>query len=534
MNRSLVTIAIAASALLGVFIYAQDAPPPPAAPPGGGGFGGPGGGGRGGGWNTSRGDAQRDAYVHNDAYLTSANIQKGGFELAWSVKVGHTAGETLSEGVSGNTAQLDPAPGDIAGSSGNLYSYEIDSGNVVWTHRVAAAGASAPTATCPGGLTGVTRTVSLVDGITGGALGRAGGQFGALKTIATAPGEGIPPSMLGRGGGFGGSGRGPGGGRGGSGGFGGGFGGPGGASGRGPGGPGGGGPGGGRGGAQYVYTVASDGTLHTIGQQEGKEMKKPVNFLPANAHASSLILIGQTLYATTINNCGGVANGVWNIDTASSAVNSWKSGASSPVGDIAFSATGALFVSTPDSVVALDPATLAEKSRFKLPSGQFATGPVVFTADGKEMVGAAAKDGHIYLLDAASLQQAGNTSVTGSPSALAASPGWLVNAAGTHIVATKVSAGGLSTGWTSTTSFAAPAAPIIVDDVVFALDKGAGSSSAVLYALDEATGKEIWNSGKGMKVAAKSTPIWSISGQVYVVTGDNTLYAFGYNQDRHP
>jgi hypothetical protein len=283
--------------------------------------------------------------------------------------------------------------------------------------------------------------------------------------------------------------------------------------------------------------------LHMVGQQEGKELKQPVTFLPANARAASLIVIGQMVYATTVNNCGGAANGVWALNTGSNnAVSSWKSGAASPVGDIAFSSSGTVYVSVPDGVVALDSATLAEKARFKAPSGQIATGPVIFEADGHEYVAASAKDGSTFLLDAASLASQGSlTGGSKTPSALAAwqdsaKNEWLVSATGDkgHIASMKVSGGKLSTAWTSTVELASPAAPIVVNDVVFALDKGSASSPAVLYALDGTTGKEIWSSGKAMKAAAKSTPIWSISGQVYVVTGDNTLYAFGYAQDRHP
>jgi outer membrane protein assembly factor BamB len=52
------------------------------------------------------------------------------------------------------------------------------------------------------------------------------------------------------------------------------------------------------------------------------------------------------------------------------------------------------------------------------------------------------------------------------------------------------------------------------------------STPAVLYALDGATGKELWNSGKTITSFARAG-LSAGSGQVYVVTFDNTLYAFG-------
>ena len=56
-----------------------------------------------------------------------------------------------------------------------------------------------------------------------------------------------------------------------------------------------------------------------------------------------------------------------------------------------------------------------------------------------------------------------------------------------------------------------------------AADVGA---NAVLYALDPATGKELWNSGTTITSTA-SAGMSAGTGQVYVVTADNTVYAFG-------
>ena len=49
---------------------------------------------------------------------------------------------------------------------------------------------------------------------------------------------------------------------------------------------------------------------------------------------------------------------------------------------------------------------------------------------------------------------------------------------------------------------------------------------AVLYALDAATGAELWNSGTTINSFARAG-LSAGAGQVYVVTYDNTLYAFG-------
>ena len=101
---------------------------------------------------------------------------------------------------------------------------------------------------------------------------------------------------------------------------------------------------------------------------------------------------------------------------------------------------------------------------------------------------------------------------------------------------------GLERAWTSA-AMTAPLTPLVFNGIVFAVSSGesgdtmAGarltvtqraqrSGPAVLYALDPLTGKALWNSGTTMKSFARSGLVAS-AGQVYVVTFDNTIYAFG-------
>jgi outer membrane protein assembly factor BamB len=79
--------------------------------------------------------------------------------------------------------------------------------------------------------------------------------------------------------------------------------------------------------------------------------------------------------------------------------------------------------------------------------------------------------------------------------------------------------------WTSS-KMSSPRTPIIVNGVVFALAGGNSGGNAVLYALDPASGKELWNSGTTITSTA-SAGMAAGTGQVYVVTADNTVYAFG-------
>lgn len=141
--------------------------------------------------------------------------------------------------------------------------------------------------------------------------------------------------------------------------------------------------------------------------------------------------------------------------------------------------------------------------------------------------------------------RAGSLVPTAGPMKPAAAPGAgngpIVNGG---IVAYKVvDEGGplaLQAGWTSR-DLTSPLAPMVVNGVVFAVSSGEHRSSdpkvtasqraqrsvpAVLYALDGATGKELWNSGKTLTSFARSG-LSGGAGVVYIPTYDNTLYAFG-------
>ena len=87
-----------------------------------------------------------------------------------------------------------------------------------------------------------------------------------------------------------------------------------------------------------------------------------------------------------------------------------------------------------------------------------------------------------------------------------------------------------------------PAPPTIVNGVVFAISSGEyraadaqmtaaqrvqRSKPAVLYALDAATGKELWSSGTTIASFVRGVAPSAGDGQVYVVTFDGTVYAFG-------
>ena len=538
-------------------------------------------------WLTALGDAQRTSWIRGDANISVESMSKPGFELQWkSTLAGQGRGANrLSPGVTANGVTLFVPMSLVTGSANNLYAIDNDTGHVVWQRHFDAP-IPAATANCAGGITGAsTRIVSLTPPVA--AAGRGGGRGGAgYRSVVGLPGEGVPVEARGGGAGRAGAPAAPAAGAP-----------PAGAGGaappagpaappagqaapapapagaappaagqpaagragdpaaaaRGQGGGGGGGgrgqaagiPGapparGGLGGPSVVYTISSDGVLHVISLQAGKDVQKPAPFLPANARWSDAIEVGTTLYAATTQGCGGAPNGVWAVDLESPAkpVVSWKTNGGNVVGRVAFTTEGTLLVAIgagqpaaggyANAIVALDPKTLQVKDWYTQPTADFVTGPMVLRQNDKDMVAAATRDGRVVLLDASSLGGANHSTplhasrpllATGAAFATdalstwqetTAVPGtappttivgarWLLapvrgqlsadlqapatNGAVTTgaVVALKLveTAGAISLqpGWVSA-NLTSPATPIIVNGVVFALSTGRSAGAA--------------------------------------------------------
>lgn len=545
-------------------------------------------------WLTSRADAQRTSWIRTDPKISVETMSKPGFALQWTQKLDNKvrAGNNLLAGVTANGVTLFVPMSLVGGSSNNLYAIDNDTGYVVWTRRFEAT-PPAPAPGCPGGMTAAaTRIVPLAPppiaapATTGGRAGQA------YRSVIGEPGAGVPlearggrnnapPPAAGRGT----------------------AGAPAGAPGAPPapnapprqGGPGGGNRGAGStipgmptgqaaGGngrpSGVVYAIASDGVLHVMGLQSGKDLQKPAEFMPANARWSDAIAVNTTLYTTTSGKCANAPNGVWAIDLESDAkpVVSWKSN-EDLVGPLAFTTDGTALVARTNGIVALDSKTLQEKGAFTDPSITFVTGPTVFTHNDKQIVAAGTKDGRIILLDAGSLEKPLFSSkpivTTGSiaadglatwqemtitappPAEAGAAPPagngppapanvtlgtrWIVAPVTGGIVALKLSdAGGslsLEQGWTAR-NFSVPATPIVVNGVVFGLSTGRPAAGggvgtpAVLRAYEGTSGKLLYDSKTAMKSFASPGSFWSALGQLYVGTNDGTLYAFGFDDER--
>jgi len=263
---------------------------------------------------------------------------------------------------------------------------------------------------------------------------------------------------------------------------------------------------------------------------------------------------------------------------------SWKTGAANIAGTsgLAFGTEGTLYVAVgtapsgatlADSIVALDRETLTPTDWFTAPGADFNATPIVIRHKDKDLVAATANDGRLYVLDGAALGGRDHRTplvVTakfteaGAGTALAtfedASGRWIFTSASAtagdlkfaqngaapngRVVAFKLLENGekltVEAVWQSR-DLTSPLAPIVVDGMVFAVSSGeyrGGPASmsaaqraqrsvpAALYVLDATTGGTMWSSGTTIASFAREG-LSAGGGQVYLVTHDNHLYAFG-------
>jgi hypothetical protein len=255
---------------------------------------------------------------------------------------------------------------------------------------------------------------------------------------------------------------------------------------------------------------------------------------------------------------------------------------------------GTVYVATTDgsaplsnSVIALEPKTLKLKASVAVTKAAFSSSPLLFQWKDKEVV-VVAGGGKLFVFDAASLQAGPIASVslgsatyeTGAlaswldaqgarwiavPSARAietfkvveqdppslagissssgvAGPPSLAGISSSSGVAGPPSLAGTSSssgvagrvalqqGWTSRV-VVAPLKPLVINGVLFAASSGTRAAPAVLYAIDAASGKDLWNSGKTVTSAVRGG-LSGGQGNVYVPGMDSTLYAFGFEIEK--
>ena len=495
--------------------------------------------GRGGGsWTTQGGDAQRTSWVKADPRISRATMQKPGFQLLWKSKF-----DNQSRQLNSLTQPLllpniisykgFKALAFLGGSSDNVYSIDYDLAKIFWTRRLGTASAPAGSLNCPGGLTTITRSTPLPQ---------------------PAPPPGAPPA------------------------------------GRGGGGGGGGGRGGNINVYAIASSGMAHGLNPQTGEDMAPPVRfLPPNAKAVGSVLVDNVLYVATADDCGGAPNGVWAVDVAS-DPKVPVFWETKGGSVAGTAGPTFGTDGTIYVATgdgeysastySDAVVALDRRTLKLKDWFTPGKTAFTASPVVFQVKGQDVIVAANADGRLYVLDSASLGGADHHTPLSktapyskgladfTPGALstwedAAGTRWVLAASGgpVHpdttfpatngtvtngsIVAFKVidqdGTPVLQPGWVSR-DMLSPVSPAIVNGVVFAVSSGeyrtadAGVSAAqraqrskpaVLYALDASTGKELWNSGNTITSFVHAVAPSAGDGQVYLVTYDGTLYAFG-------
>jgi hypothetical protein len=499
-------------------------------------------------WLTSNADAQRSSWIQTDSKISRESMQTPGFQFLWKMKLDNEAKQlnSLTQPV-----LLDRLIGYrgfkslafVGGSSDMLYAIDYDLARVYWKTSFNSSTTSQRSGSllCPGGLTAAaTRPTGLLPQVPGRGFG--GNRINAARAIVGDPGQGFA-DILGAGSESSAAVSIP-------------LAAPTGAA-----------PAPPPGGINSVFALAGDGMLHQLSIQTGKDVvMQPVKFLPANAHASALILIDNVLYTSTSNQCGGAPNGVWAIDlnAPEKTITNWKTDGANVAGSAGptIGTDGTIYVATADSVVALEPKTLKPRDYFTEPKADFSTSPLVFQHRGKDLIAAAGKDGRVYILNSTSIGGADHrTPLSAAPMATSGADSaagalaswqdadgtrWILASMNSNIAAFKVvEQSGIPTlqqGWKSR-EMISPLPPIVINNVVFALSSGEyrppnaqttasqraqRSKPAILYALDASTGRELWNSGSTITSFAHSGGLSGGFGQVYVGTWDSTFYAFGF------
>ncbi len=456
-------------------------------------------------WTTARGDAQRAAWVRTDRKITPSAVEKGGLQLLWKMKLG----EPLMEPVLVNNIigyRGFKALAVVGGSNGDLFSIDYDLGKMYWQKRFGSA-RPASTAQCPGGMTAnPTRLTPMAPVARPGAFAAAAAAARPGRPLGSAvgsPGEGAagldemvarvtapprppPPPAPAL-------------------------------------------PGAAQnafGGVSAVYAISGDGVLHALNIQTGDDFEPPVPFLPTDARAYGFTVINLIAYAATGHQCGGAPDAVWAIDLGSSdkSVKQWKpEGGAWGDPSLTFGSDATVYAASAGALTALDAKTLQLKSQFAKP----ALVSVVFPYKGKDLIVAASRDA-LVLLDSQDLSAPiDQTPLAANGLATFDEPDgtrWIVVTSENKVTAFKLvekeGKPALQTAWSSRQT-EAPVAPVVVNGVVFT------ASGSTLYALDAATGKDLWNSGKAIASPIRAG-ISAGSSQIFATASDGSIYTFGF------
>lgn len=482
-------------------------------------------------WPNTSGNPQRDGWARAEKGFTKENAHS--IELLYKYKADNKTRAEQALGTPLIVGNLITYLGFkemlvFGGSSDNVFSLDADLNRLIWKQHYEYKGAKAQapaTAVCPGG---VTAPVAMPGGsnVSPGRGGRGGPAVAGRGPVAAGRGGPQPQPVNVR---------------------------P-----PAPAGP-----------RQALFTagfgragvfivVTGDGYLHALNTSTGEDKIPPIEFVPANAKVSALNIDGGTIYATTVDSCGGNPNGLYAIDMLADepkvASYMTRAGGFEGSAGTAIGTNGTVYGQVADTqggfrVVALTPRTLEEKDSFAPTGSGRAAGatPMAFSFKAKEYVVAGGRDARLYLLDAESLGGSDHhTPLFATEPAAGAATGfasyeddsgtrWLFVSMAAGVAGYKIDdAGGklsLTSAWTSR-EMIAPAPPVTANGLVFALALGDRKRPATLYALDGATGKELYSSGNAAATYAHGSGLSLANGRIYFTTHDNTVLAFGFMADQ--
>ena len=518
-------------------------------------------------WPSQSGNPQRDGWAKAEKAFTKANASK--IELIYKYKA-----DNQTRGLSslGTPVVLERIIGYLGfkellvfgGSGDNVWSVDADLGRIMWKNHfdVKSDKPAAPTTVCPGGLTagvampGSSTAVAGRGGFPAGGRGRGPGAPGAGRAMAPAGPPPPPPAPLLFG------------------------------------------PGNFGRGANFA-AVGSDGLLHALNSSNGVDRVPGMKFVPANAKVAALNINDNAVYAATIDNCGGNANGIYAMDlsTDTPKVSSLElnGGGAAGNGGVSIGTDGTVYAQIPDGkgdvAGAYNDTVIAMSKDLKVkdyftPSGTaipVAKGvptpgstPVVFQWKGSDLIVTAGRDGRVYVLDSKSLGGADHhTPLFATESVVPAESKF--NGSGFHgtfsswedtengntrwvygsawgptgsVIAFRVEDRGgkptLVKAWTSR-EMQSPAPVATANGLVFALSSGESSrsakedgkpysvaeaqkmaSKAVLYVLDAATGKELYNTGSLAATFSHNSGVTVANRRIYFTTHDNMVYCLGF------
>ena len=464
-------------------------------------------------WSTTGADAQRSSWVRTDPKISPASLRRGGFGLAWKLKLAEAGGEAGA--FSGSAALLNGyigyrgfrSLGYVAGAAGRIYAVDTDLGRLEWQKPLGAA------ARVSGGCGGMTANVARAINPAFPPMPQAGrgpGRLNFAKGAVGAPDEGAvtvkeaaardaraaaappprPPN-----------------------------------------------PGNLRRRPNYLHAISADGLFHSMYVSNGEEPEPALPFLPAGANAEGLVVLDDVAYAATAKGCGGAPDAVWALDLDSHQVASWRAPASGGIAGAAGPAIapdGTVYIADiSGALAALEAKSLHPKGTYDAHAG-FTSSPVLFQFQGKTLVAAAASDRTLHLLDTAALDKPYAPQRIGFAAESLATwqdfsgTRWILAPSASAVTAWKLvekdGAPELAPGWTSH-EVAAPGAPVIVNGVVFVFARG--GTGGALYAFDGANGQELWNSS-ALALARGPAGLSAAGMQVYLATRDGEFYAFGF------